>query len=156
MTSNFNELYLDNISAVFGDMLNYAVNVCKEDGDVFLQKFIASGIAQEFEAGNPKYIVGKSGIEIAMEVLGLVEYQNVFLGNATKEYWAASVLAKFKFNTELSFKQILERLPFSKIVELYHPLHEADVTKFFEVALQQLNNPSLEELQEPTAPLHHI
>jgi len=134
MTSNFNELYLDNISAVFGDMLNYAVNVCKESGDDFLRKFIESGIAREFERGNPKYIVGKSGIEIAMEILGIVDYQENFLSNATKEYWAASVLAKFKFNTELSFEEILKRLPFSKIVELYHPLHEADVTKFFEVA----------------------
>jgi len=137
MNSDFNRLYLDNISAVFGDMLNYAVNVCEEDGDGFLQKFIESGIAQEFERGNPKYTVGKSGIEIAMEVLGLVDYQNNFLDNTTKEYWAASVLAKFKFNTELSFKEILKFLPFSKIIELYHPLHEADITKFFEVARQR-------------------
>jgi hypothetical protein len=136
MTSDFNRLYLGNIAAVFGDMLNYAVNVCKEDGDEFLRKFIESGIAQQFEIGHPKYTVGKSGIEIAMEVLGLVDYQEIFLGNATKEYWAAYVLAKFKFNTELSFAEILKKLPFSKIMELYYPLHEADETKFFEVARQ--------------------
>ncbi|MDR0516851.1 MAG: hypothetical protein LBH25_07375 [Fibromonadaceae bacterium] len=136
MISNFNELYLENISAVFGDMLNYAVNVCKEDGDKFLRKFIESGIAKEFEIGNPKYIVGKSGIEIAMEILRLTDYQKNFLDNTTKEYWAASVLAKFKYNTEMSFEEILKGLPFSKILELYHPLHEADITKFFEVACQ--------------------
>jgi hypothetical protein len=127
---------LDNISAVFGDMLNYAVNVCKENGDVFLRKFIDCGIAKEFEMGNPKYTVGKSGFEIAMEVLGLASYEKNPLTNTTKEYWAAHVLVKFKFNTEMSFKQILKNLSFSKIVELYHPLHEADFTKFFEVAKQ--------------------
>jgi hypothetical protein len=134
MTSNFNRLYLDNVAAVFGDMLSYAVNVCKEDGDEFLRKFIESGIAQQFEIGHPKYTVGKSGIEIAMEVLGHVDSREHLFGNLTKEYWAAYVLAKFKFNTELSFAEILKKLPFSKIVEMYHPLHEADVTKFFEVA----------------------
>jgi len=138
MTSNFNELYLENISRVCGDMLNYAVNVCKEDGDEFLRKFIESGIAKEFEIGNPKYIVGKSGIEIAMDILGQIDCKEDFLSNTTKEYWAAYVLAKFKFNTELSFEEILKHLPFSKILELYHPLHEADITKFLEVARQHL------------------
>jgi hypothetical protein len=138
MISNFNELYLDNVAAVFGDMMNYAVNVCKENGDVFLQKFIESGIAQAFEMGSPKYTVGKSGIEIAMEVLGLDYYEENSIGNTTEEYWAAHVLAKLKFNTEFSFEKILKRLPFSKIVELYHPLHEADFTKFFEVAKQNI------------------
>ncbi|MDR3000258.1 MAG: hypothetical protein LBU89_03245 [Fibromonadaceae bacterium] len=140
MSPNFNELYLENISAVFGDMLNYAVNVCKENGDEFLRKFIESEIAQEFERGNPKYIVGKSGIEIAMEVLA-VDFQENFLDNTTKEYWAACVLAKLKFNTEFSFEEILKHLPFSKIIELYYPLHEADITNFFEVARQRLPNP---------------
>jgi len=140
MTSNFNELYLENISRVFGDMLNYAVNVCNEDGDEFLQKFIESGIAQQFEMGNPKYIVGKSGIEIAMEILGQLDCRRNFLSNTSKEYWAAYVLAKFKFNTELSFKEILKRLPFSKILELYHPLHEADITKINSQLASHLQN----------------
>jgi hypothetical protein len=139
MTSDFNRLYLENIAKVFGGMLNYAVNVCNEDGDGFLRKFIDSGIAEQFEIGHPKYIAGKSGIEIAMEVLGLVDYKDVFIGNATKEYWAAYVLAKLKFNTEFSFAEILKRIPFSEILELYHPLHEADFTKFLEVAMQRLN-----------------
>ncbi|MDR2582029.1 MAG: DUF3990 domain-containing protein [Fibromonadaceae bacterium] len=34
--AHFNELYLENVSRVCGDMLNYAVNVCNEDGDEFL------------------------------------------------------------------------------------------------------------------------
>jgi hypothetical protein len=138
MTSNFNELYLENISKVCGDMLNYAVNVCKEDGDEFLRKFVESGVAQEFETGNPKYIVGKSGIEIAMDILGQLDCQGNFLSNATKEYWAAYVLANLKFNTELPFEEILKHLPFSKILELYYPLHEADITKFLEIAKQRL------------------
>jgi len=86
MTSDFNELYLENISRVCGDMLNYAVNVCNEDGDEFLRKFIESGVAQQFEVGNPKYIVGKSGIEIAMEILGQIDCKQNFLSNTTKEY----------------------------------------------------------------------
>jgi hypothetical protein len=55
-----------------------------------------------------------------------------------KEYWAAYVLAKLKFNTEFSFAEILKKLPFAKIIELYNPLHEADITKFLEVAKQRL------------------
>ena len=35
----------------------------------FLNRFIQSDIAEQFENGNPKYIAGKSGAELFLEVI---------------------------------------------------------------------------------------
>ena len=39
------------------------------DGTDFLNRFIQSDIAEQFENGNPKYIAGKSGAELFLEVV---------------------------------------------------------------------------------------
>jgi len=54
---------------------------------------------------------------------------------ARKDYLKKERLDKID-SGELFLVEILKHLPFSKILELYHPLHEADITKFFEVAKQ--------------------
>lgn len=41
-------------------MLHDAVIEFGQDGALFLQKFIQSDVAEQFEKGNPKYIAGKA------------------------------------------------------------------------------------------------
>lgn len=50
------------------------------------------------------------------------------------QYWCGFVLAYYQWYTGLSFKKIQDKLPPSKILALYHPLHEASLEKFVEVA----------------------
>ena len=52
-----------------GNMLHDAVLEYGYDGSDFLHMFIQSGIAEQIEVGNPKYIAGKSGIELFSEVI---------------------------------------------------------------------------------------
>ena len=43
--------------------LDYGCN-----GDLFFAQFLASGAAEQFERGNPKFVGGMSGVELALEV----------------------------------------------------------------------------------------
>ena len=65
MTNAYSELYLDDAMHNLGDMVEYAVCDLGFDPDTFFGWFIFSGIAEKFENGNPKYLTGMSGYELA-------------------------------------------------------------------------------------------
>ena len=72
----YNELYLDDAMANLGDMVEYAVCTLGYAPDDFFGWFISSGIASKFENGNPKYVAGMSGVELADAVLAAVNMQS--------------------------------------------------------------------------------
>jgi hypothetical protein len=80
-----------------------------------------------------------SGIELAAHSIQTItgkttkiQAQNV--DYRTPEYWGGWVLAQYQWYTARSFSEILRFLPFKDILNLYVTLHEADITKFYEVA----------------------
>ena len=54
MTHAYSQLYLDKSSRALGNMLHDAVIEFGMDGTDFLNRFIQSDIAEQFENGNPK------------------------------------------------------------------------------------------------------
>ena len=69
MTRAYNELYLSDAKTRLADMFDYAINDCNEEPDWFAVLFVQSGYAQQFERGNPSVVSGRSGIELAIDVL---------------------------------------------------------------------------------------
>jgi DNA-binding transcriptional regulator YiaG len=51
----------------------------------------------------------------------------------TPEYWAGWVLANAQWYLNKSFNDILAVMPFSKLVGMYYPYHEADEMKTVEI-----------------------
>jgi DNA-binding XRE family transcriptional regulator len=120
-------------------MTDYAVNDMQLNGDDFLYMFSISGLAKQFERGNPKYIAGKSGIDLAVETIQklrpeLIAAAPQFRSYRTPEYWAGWALAHYQWTTAESFAAILRNLPFAQIIMMYPTLHEADISKFIAVA----------------------
>ena len=68
MTPAYEEMYLNDAMCAIGEMLDYAVHDCGCDGDLFFTQFLSSGVAEQFERGNPKFVGGMSGVELALEV----------------------------------------------------------------------------------------
>lgn len=139
MTRAYNESYLSDAADNLGDMLAYAVNDCGYDADTFFNWFIMSGLADQFGNGNPKYIAGLSGVELAREVVFQTRGTRPS-AEATQDidkdsvYWAAWALAHYQWFSGLRFSDIARGgLTISKIQSLYI-LHEADISKFIEVA----------------------
>lgn len=139
MTHAYNEEYLDDAMKNLGDMVDYAVQTCGYEVDEFFDLFISSGIASQFENGNPKYVAGMSGVELAQAVLrntnGVTDFpEPMFSEEYGREYWAGWMLAYYQWFSKRRFVDIIsEGLPLSKVCDMYI-LHEADESKFVENA----------------------
>lgn len=139
MMTAYNELYLDDAMNNLGDMVEYAVCDLGFEPDEFFDWFISSGIASRFEKGNPKYIAGMSGIELAEAVLAAtnVKYEKrspSYTDNKGREYWAGWILAYYQWVSNKRFEDIInDGLTLSHIFSMYI-LHEADVSRFVDTA----------------------
>ena len=139
MTNAYSELYLDDAMQNLGDMVEYAVCDLGFDPDVFFGWFISSGIAAKFEKGNPKYITGMSGFELAEAVLTETNVAHEkrepsFVEFKGREYWAGWILAYYQWETGKRFEDIVKDGLTLSIVFSMYVLHEADESKFVEAA----------------------
>lgn len=138
MTHAYNAIYLNKAAKTVGNMLHNAVLEFGYDGNDFLKLFIQSDIAEQVENGNPKYIAGKSGMELFVEVIERTTgKQNSSAVVETYErsdvYWAGWVLAHYQWYSGRSFRDILEMISYNELLGLYDTLHEADIQKSYEV-----------------------
>ena len=138
MTHAYQEIYLSNAQSMLGDAFDYAINVCHIPGSSFVKLFIASTISKRLENGEPSYLSGKSGIEVAMEILaettGKVPDaapQEHF--GRSREYWIGWAVAYYQWFSGRSYSEIFKVVTFEELQKLYDPLHEADITKFADI-----------------------
>ena len=143
MPNAYSELYLDDAMNNLGDMVEFAVCDLKFDPDEFFGWFISSGIASKFEKGNPKYVTGMSGFELAEAVLSEtnVSYpkrEPSYVEFKGREYWAGWILAYYQWKTGKRFEDIVkDGLTVSTVFSMYI-LHEADESKFVEAANEMI------------------
>ncbi|MBE6637863.1 MAG: helix-turn-helix transcriptional regulator [Ruminococcaceae bacterium] len=139
MTVAYNESYLDDAMQNLGDMVEYAVCDCDFDPDEFFAWFISSGIASKFEKGNPKYVSGMSGFELAEAVLKAtnITHKNIAPSHPDfkgREYWAGWIFAYYQWQSGRRFADIVaDGLTLSAVMGMYIH-HEADNSKFVESA----------------------
>lgn len=134
----YSQLYLEDSMRNLAGMFDYAIRGLNYFPDDFFSLFIDSGVSSLYEHGNPKYVCGLSGIELCQTVLDktgrdfiLVETDKSFDG---PEYWCGWSLAYYQWYSAFRFSDLREYglLP-SEILKRY-VLHEADISKFVEVA----------------------
>lgn len=138
MTHAYSPLYLSKSSRVVGNMLHDAVVEFQMDGTDFLNRFIQSDVAVQIESGNPKYIAGKSGLELFLEVMEKTtgnSYNTELIESYDRSpvYWVGWMLTHYQWYSGRSFKSILDTVPYEELLGLYRTLHEADVQKSYEV-----------------------
>ena len=137
-----NKLYLDDVMANLGAMLDYAVGGCGEPLEAFYGRFLASGIDREIDSGNPKYICGMSGIELAMAVAestgAALTGKDSFIDISSPEYWTGWSLAYIKWHLSADFKTIQRCIPITDLYVRYPVLHEADLSKTLSFAQNAL------------------
>ena len=97
----YREIYLSNAQAAPGDAFDYAVNTCGISGSDFVKLFVASSLSKRMEKGEPECIAGKSGIELAAQVLEEtmdIEWsggpQTIF--ERSVEYWIGWAVAYYQ------------------------------------------------------------
>ena len=139
MPHAYSRLYLNDAMHNLGDMIEFAVCDLGFAPDTFWGWFISSGIASGFEKGNPKYIAGMSGFELAEAVLTAtnVVYEKrepAYIAHKGREYWAGWVMAYYQWETGKRFEDMAKYgLTLSTVFSMYI-LHEADESKFVDAA----------------------
>lgn len=134
----YDEMYVPLAQRILGDAIDYAVYSCEMDADAFLEMFIASGYAYQFENGNPSYVAGINGCELVKKVifksgLEVPDIPDEMYLDKSPEYWAGWALAYYQWHTAKTFNTIHHAVSVQELLYLYITLHEADIMKFIDV-----------------------
>ena len=132
MIHAYSELYLNDAMINLAELFNYVSDAESLDDLFFL--FIKKGYASEFGRGNVYYLNMPPHVLYHMITDHKAPQAPMVELGRSPQYWCGFVLAYYQWYTGLSFKKIQEKLPPSKILEIYYPLHEASLEKFVEVA----------------------
>ena len=135
MIRAYNELYLSDAQRVLASALDYALNDCKQEPDLFAKYFVRSKVCGEFERGNPAILSGIAGVEMAQMVLrSVTPYEEYPVASFSQErsaaYWAGWALAYYQWFTAKRFKDIFLRVPLSEVLLMYKVYHEMDLSNF--------------------------
>lgn len=130
--------YLKDAMNNLGDAVDYAVNYCGIFINEFFSLFISSGIAYEFEKGNPKFVAGMSGKELVLKIIEKTGKEVKIKEKDTDyqlscQYWCGWIIAYYQWFSGYSFKKIFSIITGEDLEKLYPTLHEADEHKFVDV-----------------------
>ena len=70
-THAYNEAYLPYAMENIAVMMDCGINQCGFPVQLFHRMFLTSGVASQIEKGNPSYLAGLSGAELANRILEL-------------------------------------------------------------------------------------
>ncbi|MBQ4650404.1 MAG: helix-turn-helix transcriptional regulator [Firmicutes bacterium] len=134
----YQEIYLNNAQAALGDAFDYAVNSCNISGNDFIKLFLVSSISSRMEKGEPAVIAGKSGIDLAQEIILETkgkppQYTHHERLNRSKEYWIGWAIAYYQWYSDIKYRDVFKLISYEELENMYYTLHEADITKFVDI-----------------------
>ena len=135
MARAYKKTYLNNAMRNLAVIMDCGVRKYGYPIEEFYQKFLSCNVSRQFAAGNPRYLVGMSGAELADSVVeatgGTVLSENDGTYTVGPEFWAGWVLAYYHWLTRRSFAYMHKKgLGIREVLAMYYPLHEADLSKF--------------------------
>lgn len=144
MIHAYDKEYLYHAQKNLGHMVDFAVNTCEIDIDDFFHMFFASDVCEQFENGNPAYIAGKTGCELARMIVWQtkgeeLQEQDVMYLDKSPEYWMGWILAYYVWVKNYKFDYVLHAIPPEEMLGMYDTLHEADVSKFVDIVDERLS-----------------
>ena len=148
MARAYKKMYLDEAMRNLAVMMDCGVRKYGYPIGEFYRRFLACDVSRQFAGGNPRYLVGMSGAELADCVVeatgGTVLNENDGTYTVGSEYWAGWALAYYQWLTRRSFAYMHNKgLGINEVVAMYYPLHEADLSKFADAANEIIARSSL-------------
>ena len=110
MARAYKKTYLNGAMRNLAVMLDCGVHKYGYPLEEFYQKFLSCEVSRQFAAGNPRYLVGMSGAELADSVVeasgGTILKENDGTYTVGPEYWAGWVLAYYQWLSRRSFASL--------------------------------------------------
>ena len=131
----YDEMYLADAQNVLGHAVDFAVMSLHLTPDEFGKAFAVSDASKQFAGGNPRYVAGMNGCELARRALTEThmpfrDTEDAMFQDKSPEYWAGWALAFYQWYSGRSFLEILSVASLEEIVRMYHPYHEMDILQF--------------------------
>ncbi len=131
----YDELYVAGAQNVLGHAVDFAVMSLEIDPNAFGNAFAVSDTSKQFANGNPRYVAGMNGCELARKVLTETntpyhDTDDAMFLDKSPEYWAGWALAFYQWYSGRSFLEILTPVPLEQIIRMYTPFHEQDIMQF--------------------------
>ena len=144
MIHAYQEIYLNKAQSTLGDAFDYAINNAGISGCNFVKLFLASTVSRGFENGEPKYISGRSGIELVYEIVSETMGKSIDIlpedkFGRSREYWIGWALAYYQWYSSRKFSDIFKVIPYDEFERMYYTLHEADISKFVDIVTERIN-----------------
>lgn len=139
----YDKIYLEDAMSNLAVMMDYGTETYGGP-ETFFNRFLVSNISKEFGMGNPRYLCGISGIELAEMVIEETGGEPLFSDyrrvGKSAAYWAGWALAYLQWHTCYTFEKINEcGIGISFLLSLYPTHHQADITKFLETAVGRID-----------------
>lgn len=102
MIHAYPEIYVSKDQVRLGEGFDYAVNVSKIPGKDFVKLFVVSSISKQVEKGEYSIVLGKSGIEIVLDVVletkgKQIECKSTENFSRSIEYWIGWAIAYYQW-----------------------------------------------------------
>ena len=138
------EMYVHKAQVKLGTAFDFAIHDCHVKGDDFISYFIVSPTSHRMETGDVSCLLGKSGIEIALDVLEEATGRRPSIEPSPRytrspEYWMGWAVAYYQWYSGRNYSQIFQALPYEVLCQMYLTLHEADISKFVDIASQRVH-----------------
>ena len=148
MSHAYDELYLDLAQRNLGDAFDFALVTLGIDIRLFNNIFSSSWVTKQFSQGNPKFVAGMNGCELARYILdesGLeyTDAEDAMYLDKSPEYWAGWTLAYYQWESGKSFGEILSNVPLSELLDMYEVYHQMDISKSVEYLDLNFSNPTV-------------
>lgn len=149
MSYAYSELYIDGAQRIMGDMFDFAVHSLNIPLSIFFNYFVVSGMARQFEIGNPTYIAGKNGCEVARDVaeqckVEIPDVEDAMYLDKSEEYWIGWSLAYYQWESGVRYIDIVECVPIEEMYAMYPTLHEEDISSYIQQMNDRIRNRSQE------------
>lgn len=144
MTPAYSELYLADASLALGSMLESAVYLFGVELLAFWRLFLDSHVSEDFGHGLSGTVSGKSGWELAAEILddagvGFSREKPSGVIGRSREFWAGWALAQYQWHSGLTFREIESFAPLKDLLLMYSPYHEMEIDQFIDAIEKRRN-----------------
>lgn len=141
MIRAYDKLYLEDAMRNLAVALDYGAMACAGGIGEFYDRMLAGRVIRYSENGNPRFLVGMSGIDLAQSIIestgGRFDRFDYVLEDRSVIFWTGWVLAYLQWFTGMSFEALKKRgMDERRVIRMYPAFHEADLSKFVASALE--------------------
>ncbi|MCQ2078559.1 MAG: helix-turn-helix domain-containing protein [archaeon] len=128
---------LERARKTLGNVFELALDQERITPDIFEEVFTLSRYTRSFEAGDHKYNGGMDSSDLLSLIVGR-RVDRSTPRRYREAYWAGHSIAYLQWHFDTTFADLFSVCDLSDLLRLYHPYHEADISRlvaYFEARL---------------------